>query len=89
MTNKTITAFFDSYEDAAEAVSRLENAGIPHRDVSLVANNKDDRYTHHTNGRMLDADRTDADDTSDGDRSQSSGLYGRFTAARASSPGSA
>jgi uncharacterized protein (TIGR02271 family) len=66
VTQKTITAFFDSYDDAAEAVRRLENAGIPHRDVSLVANNKDDRYTHHTNGRMLDADRTDADDTSDG-----------------------
>jgi uncharacterized protein (TIGR02271 family) len=45
--NKTITAFFENYEDASEAVSRLEAAGVPHRDISLVANNEGERYSSH------------------------------------------
>src|SRR5918998_6924736 len=45
--NKTVTAFFEKYEDAAEAVSRLEAGGVPHRDISLVANNEGDRYSSH------------------------------------------
>ncbi|HEY8382881.1 MAG TPA: YsnF/AvaK domain-containing protein [Microvirga sp.] len=49
--NKTITAFFNDFDDAADAVRRLESAGIPHSDISLVANNKEDRYTQYTNGR--------------------------------------
>src|SRR5215213_7568685 len=65
MAEKTVTAFFESYEDASDAVRRLEAAGIAHKNVSLVANNKDDKYTHHTNGRMLDQD-TDDTDTGDG-----------------------
>ena len=61
MAEKTVTAFFESYEDASDAVRRLEAAGIAHKNVSLVANNKDDKYTHHTNGRMLDRDTGDTD----------------------------
>src|SRR5215213_7130749 len=61
MAEKTVTAFFESYEDASDAVRRLEAAGIAHKNVSLVANNKDDKYTHHTNGRMLDQDTDDSD----------------------------
>jgi uncharacterized protein (TIGR02271 family) len=49
MTNKTITAFFENYEDASDAVRRLESAGVPHRDISLVANNEGDRYSTHAN----------------------------------------
>jgi uncharacterized protein (TIGR02271 family) len=49
MTNKTITAFFETYEDASEAVRRLETAGVPHRDISLVANNEGERYSTHAN----------------------------------------
>jgi hypothetical protein len=45
MADKTITSFFDRYEDAADAVRRLEAAGIPHRDISLIANNEGDRYS--------------------------------------------
>lgn len=36
---QTITGLFDSYEDAKDAVHDLEAAGVPHGDISLVANN--------------------------------------------------
>ena len=38
MATRTITAMFDSYSQAANAVSRLEQAGIPHDDISIVSN---------------------------------------------------
>ncbi len=38
MATQTLTAMFDSYDKAAEAVRRLEAAGIPHADVSIVSN---------------------------------------------------
>lgn len=38
MATQTLTALFDRYEDAAEAVRRLEAAGVPHDDISLVSN---------------------------------------------------
>ncbi len=37
MAIRTITHLYDSYDDAAQVVSDLEAAGIPHRDISLVA----------------------------------------------------
>jgi len=55
MSNKTVTAFFESYDDAAQAVSRLESAGIPSHDISLIANNQDERYSSHAKGRMHDS----------------------------------
>jgi len=63
--NKTITAFFENYEDASEAVSRLEAAGVPHRDISLVANNEGERYSSHATRTFDDTDHhedTHADD---------------------------
>ena len=36
MTKRTITALFDDYADAADAVSQLKEAGIPEADISLV-----------------------------------------------------
>lgn len=36
---QTLTGLFDSYDDAKRAVKDLEAAGVPHRDVSIVANN--------------------------------------------------
>jgi uncharacterized protein (TIGR02271 family) len=65
MNDKTITSFFESYEDAAEAVRKLEAAGIPGRDISLVANNQDDRYSSHATRSFDDASRHD-DDVGDG-----------------------
>ena len=38
MTIQTLTALFDRYDDAAAAVQRLEAAGVPHADISLVSN---------------------------------------------------
>jgi hypothetical protein len=40
---RTITRLFDDYEDAEAAVNELERMGIPHRDLSLIANNTDNR----------------------------------------------
>ena len=41
---KTITGLYDRYEDATEAVSRLEALGVPHDDISIVASNSDNWY---------------------------------------------
>ena len=41
---KTVTALFDSYQDAEEAVRELEATGVPHSDISIVANNSDGWY---------------------------------------------
>jgi len=35
---QTITGLFDSYADATTVVDDLETAGIPHKDISIVAN---------------------------------------------------
>ena len=40
----TISRLFDSYETASAAVRDLESAGVPHTDISIVANNTDDWY---------------------------------------------
>lgn len=37
--SRTITRLFDHYSDAKAAVTELERAGIPHSDLSIVANN--------------------------------------------------
>ena len=65
MTTKTITAFFDSYEDASEAVRRLEAAGVSHGNISLIASNEGDRYSSHAS-RTFDGTNHHTDDVSDG-----------------------
>lgn len=37
MAERAVTALFDSYAAAADAVERLEAAGVPHGDISIVA----------------------------------------------------
>ena len=37
----TISRLYDNHRDAQQAVRRLEAAGVPHSDISLVANNSD------------------------------------------------
>jgi hypothetical protein len=54
MAEKTITAFFEDFNDAADAVVRLEKAGIQHKDIALIAKNDSDRYTSQTEGRRYD-----------------------------------
>lgn len=41
---RTITALFDSYDAAARAVAALEDAGIPHADISIISNKVDRHY---------------------------------------------
>lgn len=48
MTTRTITALFDKYSDAKEAVTRLEAAGVPHSDISIVSNDASHRQYHDT-----------------------------------------
>lgn len=38
---QTLTGLFDRYDDAKRAVERLEEAGVPHSDISIVASNAD------------------------------------------------
>ena len=48
MATRTITHLYDSYDDAARVVADLEAAGIPHSDISLVANKTRDGVTTDT-----------------------------------------
>ena len=54
----TISRLYDRYADAERAVTALETAGIPHSDISIVANNSDDWY----NSGKKDRDRDGVDD---------------------------
>lgn len=56
---KTITALYDTYPAATTAVQELEAAGVPHSEISIVANNSD---SGHKAGRASDA----ADDAGKG-----------------------
>ena len=40
MAQRTIARLYDSYDHAREVVNELEAAGVPHRDISLVANDR-------------------------------------------------
>ena len=41
---KTVTGLFDNYDDASDAVGELEASGVPHANISIVANNSSDWY---------------------------------------------
>jgi hypothetical protein len=49
--SKTITRLFDDYSDAKAAVHELERLGVPHDDISIVANNA---HGHHDVGDVND-----------------------------------
>lgn len=53
MAERRITAFFNTYDEAAKAVQRLEAAHIPDFEISLVSNNTDNVSAHHAT-RTLD-----------------------------------
>jgi len=55
MAERRITAFFDTYDEAARAVERLEAAHMPDFEISLISNNFDDAYTRHAT-RSFDED---------------------------------
>lgn len=52
------TGLFDTYEHARQAVADLEANGVPHRSISLVANNSDNRYDNS----VVTADDADPND---------------------------
>ena len=43
---QTITALFDTFDEASAAVRDLEAAGVPHSDISVVANNAHGEHDH-------------------------------------------
>jgi hypothetical protein len=47
---KTVSALFDTYSEASSAVSALEAAGIPHSDISIVANNSENWHNESNAG---------------------------------------
>lgn len=59
----TISRLYDNYSDAQKAVANLEAAGVPHSDLSIVANNSDDWYK--SDGKV-DRDRDGTDDRAEG-----------------------
>jgi len=59
----TISRLYDKYSDAQQAVQRLEAAGVPHSDISIVANNSDSWFG---NDKKVDRDRDGVDDRAEG-----------------------
>ena len=49
----TISRLYDNYSDAQAAVSRLEAAGVPHSDISIVANNSDGWFKEAAKARSI------------------------------------
>jgi len=60
----TISRLYDTYADAERAVTRLEGAGVPHSDISIVANNSDNWYGARSG--KVDRDRDGVDDRAEG-----------------------
>ncbi|MEY9103964.1 hypothetical protein ABH999_000160 [Bradyrhizobium yuanmingense] len=60
----TISRLYNNYADAERAVTRLESAGVPHSDISLVANNSDNWYGSRSG--KVDRDRDGTDDRAEG-----------------------
>ena len=60
----TISRLYDTYADAERAVTRLEGAGVPHSEISIVANNSDNWYGSRSG--KVDRDRDGVDDRAEG-----------------------
>src|SRR6202048_3422696 len=59
----TISRLYDKHSDAQQAVRRLEAAGVPHSDISLVANNSDGWFN---SDKKVDRDHDGVDDRAEG-----------------------
>jgi hypothetical protein len=62
----TISRLYDNYADAQRAVTNLEAAGVPHSDLSIVANNSDSWYNTGKTGKKVDRDGDGVDDRAEG-----------------------
>jgi hypothetical protein len=60
----TISRLYDNYSDAQNAVARLEAAGVPHSDISIVANNSEGWFNEGDS--KVDRDRDGVDDRAEG-----------------------
>ncbi|PBB37257.1 hypothetical protein [Mesorhizobium sp. WSM3868] len=52
---RTVTGLFDNYDDASDAVGELEAIGVPHSDISIVANNSTGWYQDDRSNAAEDA----------------------------------
>src|SRR6476660_4281186 len=59
----TISRLYDNHNAAQQAVRRLESAGVPHSDISIVANNSDSWFN---TDKKVDRDHDGADDRAEG-----------------------
>src|SRR6187401_3739093 len=59
----TISRLYDNYSDAQQAVRALEEAGLPHSDISIVANNSDSWFS---TDKKVDRDRDGVDARAEG-----------------------
>jgi hypothetical protein len=59
----TVSRLYDNYADGQRAVQSLENAGVPHSDISIVANNSDNWYG---GSNKVDRDGDGVDDRAEG-----------------------
>ena len=66
MAQRTIGRVYDSYAEAQRVVTELETAGIPHSDISLVANA--DAHGRDTSSVIDPADRDDSNAGAGGKR---------------------
>ena len=81
----TISRLYDNHNDAQKAVQRLESAGVPHSDISIVANNSDSWFN---TDKKVDRDRDGVDDRAEG-AGKGAGIGAGVGGAAAFSPGSA
>ena len=59
----TISRLYDNYSTGQQAVQRLEAAGVPHSDISIVANNSDSWFN---TDKKVDGDRDGVEDRAEG-----------------------
>ena len=59
----TISRLYDTYAEAEAAFRRLETAGVPHADISILANNSDSWFN---TDKKVDRDRDGLDDRAEG-----------------------
>src|ERR1044072_8673482 len=59
----TISRLYDTYADAQSAVRGLEAAGVPHSEISIVANNSDSWFSA---AKQVYGDSDGVDDSDEG-----------------------
>lgn len=65
----TISRLYDDYRTASQVVRDLEAAGVPHKDISVVASNADNWYSadgKNAPAGKIDRDRDGRDDRAEG-----------------------